>query len=69
MTLSQMNDLSTLGLTLKADNNSPSVLNNQVIVEAGDDDTRMAVVHHGTINKCVGRFRGKPGRTRGLGLV
>jgi len=47
MTLSKMNDLSTMGLTIALGN--PQVLNNQVILEAGDDDAGMTVVHHGTI--------------------
>ena len=59
MTLSQMNDLATLGLILK-DGDSPSALNNQVIVEAGDDDTGMAIVHHGTINNAWADFNDMP---------
>lgn len=49
MTQSHMNDLATLGLVLN-DQGGLSVLDNQIIVEAGDDDTGMAIVHHGTIN-------------------
>jgi hypothetical protein len=47
MTLSKMNDLSTMGLTITIGN--PQVLNNQIILEAGDDDSGMSVVHHETI--------------------
>jgi hypothetical protein len=60
MTLSQMNDLSTLGLVLKDGTDSPSVLDNQVIVEAGDDDTGLAIVHHGTINNAWADFSAMP---------
>ena len=46
MTPSTMNDLSTLGLTINIDR---QVLNNQVIVEAGDDEAGMSVVYYGTL--------------------
>lgn len=58
MTLSKMNDLSTLGLTIVA--GDPAVLNNSVIVEAGDDDAGMSVVHHGTIYAAWMDFQGMP---------
>jgi hypothetical protein len=47
MTLSQMNDLSTLGLTVATGVNV--VFNNSILVEAGDDDAGMSVVFYGTI--------------------
>ncbi len=59
MTLSNMNDLSTLGLTLKI-GEGLLVLNNQVVVEAGDDDVGMAIVHHGTINNAWADFNAMP---------
>jgi hypothetical protein len=46
MTLSKMNDLSTLGMTVTTDR---LTLNNTVIIEAGDDDAGMSVVFHGTV--------------------
>ena len=47
MTLSKMNDLSTLGL--RFDLGGLGVFNNSVLVEAGDDDAGMSVVFYGTI--------------------
>jgi len=57
MTLSKMNDLSTLGLTVEVDRQT---LNNTVIVEAGDDDAGMAVVFHGTVWDAFADFQGMP---------
>jgi len=58
MTLSKMNDLSTLGLKIVI--GDPAVLNNSVIVEAGDDDAGMSVVFHGTINAAWADFQSMP---------
>jgi hypothetical protein len=57
LTLSKMNDLSTLGLTQTT---SREILNNTVIVEAGDDDAGMSVVHHGTVYDAFADFQGMP---------
>jgi hypothetical protein len=57
MTLSNMNELTTLGMTITVDR---LVLNNQVILEAGDDDAGMSVVHHGTVYNAWTDFTGMP---------
>jgi hypothetical protein len=57
MTPSQMNDLSTLGMTIDV---GRKILNNQVIIEAGDDDAGVSVIHHGTIWDAWSDFAGMP---------
>jgi hypothetical protein len=58
MTPSKMNDLSTLGV--KTEFGERRLLNNQIVVEAGDDDAGMSVVHHGTIYEAWVDFAGMP---------
>lgn len=57
LTLSKMNDLSTLGLTVTTER---LVLNNTVIVEAGDDDAGMSVIFRGTVYDAWADFQGMP---------
>ncbi len=60
MTLSKMNDLSTLGLSMAITSGGLSLFNNTVLIEAGDDDAGMSVVFFGTIYEAWADFAGTP---------
>lgn len=57
LTMSKMNDLATLGYRIEA---NATLLNNSVLVEAGDDDSGMATVFFGTIHAAWADFMGMP---------
>lgn len=58
LTLSKMNDLSTLGYRLNI--GELQVLNNTVLIEAGDEEGGMAVVFFGTIYSAWSDFMSAP---------
>lgn len=58
MTLSKMQDLSTLGFEFF--NGNPLYNNNSVILEAGDDENGMGAVFYGTIHAAWVDFQGMP---------